>query len=168
MGAALWLLVIGIQLQPGTLANPGEVGSGTGRSTGDPGDEQDRSKEMNGSDDKVESLDRTVLRVGDTDVTLTLDDVKAIRAALLDYLRQSDYEDRDALIGWTQGPAWIDAERNARVGPWLLGSEGKDIILRYREPPGQHAGKAHKATLTRDASKWTVGSLVMERIRTRR
>lgn len=156
MGVACWLFAIGVLAQPaaGTAADP------TAR--------QGQNSKRLASDDKVESLDRTVLRVGDTEVAVTLDDVKAIRAALIDYLRQSDYEDRDALIGWTQGPAWIDAERNARVGPWLLGTEGKDIILRYREPPGQHAGKAHKATLTRDASKWTVGGLVMERIRTRR
>ena len=123
---------------------------------------------MNGSDDKVESLDRTVLRVGDADVSVTLDDLKAMRAALLDYLKASDYEDRDALLGWTKGPAWIDPEGTARIGPWVLGSEGKDLFLRYREPPGEHAGKAHKATVTKKDGAWTVSNLVMERIRTRR
>lgn len=123
---------------------------------------------MRGNDDEVESLDRTVLRVGDAEVALTLDDVKALRDALLDYLKRSDYEDRDELIRWSGGPAWIDPEGRVRIGPWLLGSDGKVMFLRYREPPGQYAGKAHKATLTRKDGTWTIRDLVMERIRTRR
>jgi len=122
---------------------------------------------MKGSDD-VESLERTVLRVGEAEVELTLDDVKAIRDALVAYLKQSSYEDRDALLPWSDGPAWIDGDGKARIGPWLLGSDGKAIYLRYREPPGEFAGKAHKAILTKAEGKWTVTDLVMERIRTRR
>jgi hypothetical protein len=122
---------------------------------------------MSGSD-KVESLDKTVIRVGDADVTLTLDELKGIRASLLDHLKASSYEDRDALLNWTQGPAFIDSAGVARIGPWVLGVEGKDVFLRYREPPGQSAGKAHKAILARKDGGWSVTDLVMERIRTRR
>lgn len=121
-----------------------------------------------GGGDKVESLDRTVLKVGDAEVELTLDDARAIRAALLDYLKQSDYEDRDELLRWSQGAARIDADGSVRIGPWILGSDGEEIFLRYREPPGQFAGKAHKAFLARKDKTWTVTDLQMERIRTRR
>ena len=122
---------------------------------------------MKGSDGKVESLDRTVLRVGDADVTVTLDDAKAIQVALLDYLKRSDYEDRDALIRWT-GPAFIDPEGTVRIGVWVLGSQGKDIFLGYREPFGPQGAKAHKALLAEKDGIWTVRSLVMEWIRPRR
>ena len=120
---------------------------------------------MKGSDDKIASLDRTVLRVGDADVAVTLADVKAIQAALLDYLKRSDYGDRDELIGWTRGPAWIDTEGMVRIGPWLLGSTDKQIYLRYREAPGRLAARAHKALLARKDGKWTVTDVVMEKIR---
>jgi hypothetical protein len=119
---------------------------------------------MEDNSDKIESLDRTVLRVGDADMSLTLDDVKAIQVALLDYLKRSDYEDRDALIGWSRGLAWIDADGKVRIGPWLLGSDGKDILLRYREPPGEHMAKAHRASLTKKDGTWTVSNLAMEHI----
>ena len=131
-------------------------------------DERSGSTRMNGNSDKIESRDRTIIRVGDAEMSLTLDDVKAIQAALLDYLKKSDYEDRDALIGWTQGLAWIDPEGKVRIGPWLLGSDEKSLFLRYREPPGQYAGKAHRAFLTKKDEGWTVTKLVMERIRARR
>lgn len=122
---------------------------------------------MTGSDGKIASLDKTVLRVGDTDVELTLDDAKAIQKALVEYLQQSKYEDRDELLKWS-GPAFIDAEGKLRIGPWLMGSDGKEIYLRYREPPGQFAGKAHRAFLEKKDGTWTVTRLLMERIRVRR
>jgi hypothetical protein len=122
---------------------------------------------MNDDNAKIESLDRTVIRVGETEVSLTLDDAKAIRAALLDYLKASSYEDRDELIRWT-GPAFIDTEGKVRIGVWLLGSDGKDIYLRYRERPGQNMAKAHRAFLTKENGTWTVSNLMMEHISLRR
>jgi hypothetical protein len=129
--------------------------------------QQGGSGRMKGNDDKVESLERTVLRVGDADVTLTLDELKSIRDALVAYLKASTYEDRDALLPWSDGPAFIDPEGVARIGPWVLGVQGKEIYLRYREPPGQSAGKAHKAILAKKDGTWSVTDLVMERIRVR-
>lgn len=130
-------------------------------------DESGSTKKMKGSDDEVESLQRTVLRVGEAEVELTLDDVRAIRDALVGYLERSSYEDRDALLPWSRGPGWIDAEGRVRIGPWLLGSRGTQIFLRYREPPGALAGKAHKAVLARKDGRWTVTDMVMERIKRR-
>jgi hypothetical protein len=123
---------------------------------------------MNGDSSKIESLDRTVLRVGDAEVSVTLEDAKAIQAALLAYLKQSDYEGRDGLIGWSQGQAWIDAEGKVRIGPWLLGSDGREIYLRYREAPGQHMARAHRASLIKKDGAWTVSGLMTEHISARR
>jgi len=121
---------------------------------------------MNG-EGKVESLERTVLRVGDHDVELTFDDAKAIQKVLLDYLKQSSYEDRDELLKWSD-PAFIDGDGTLRVGLWVLGADAKQMFLRFREPPGQFAGKAHKAILAKTDGTWTVTDLMTERIRVRR
>jgi hypothetical protein len=125
---------------------------------------------VTGGGGEIEGLERTVLRVGEADVLVTREGVKAMQVALLDYLRQQlHYEDRDELLRWSGGPAWIDGDGRARIGPWLLGSEGSEIYLRYREPPGVLAAKAHRATLGQtDAGGWAVTGLVMERIRVRR
>jgi hypothetical protein len=121
---------------------------------------------MSAANDK--SPDHVVLRVGDSDVTVTLADAAAIRTALQEYLKQSSYEDRDAVLPWTQGTPRIDADGTLRIGPWVLGTDDKEVFLRYREPPGQFAGKAHKAVLKKDGDTWTVSDVVMERIRVRR
>jgi hypothetical protein len=114
------------------------------------------------------SPDHVVLRVGEADVTVSLADAAAIRTALQEYLKQSSYEDRDAVLPWTQGTPRIDVDGTLRIGPWVLGTDDKEIFLRYREPPGQFAGKAHKAVLKKDGDTWTVSDVVMERIRVRR
>ena len=122
---------------------------------------------MSGSDEEVKSKERTVLRVGDAEVELTFDDAKAIQKALLDYLEQSSYEDRDELLKWSD-PAFIDGDGTLRVGLWVLGADAKQMFLRFREPPGQFAGKAHKAILARTDGTWKVTDLMTERIRVRR
>jgi hypothetical protein len=121
---------------------------------------------MSAANDK--SPDQVVLRVGEADVTVSLADAAAIRTALQEYLKQSSYEDRDAVLPWTQGTPRIDVDGTLRIGPWVLGTDDKEIFLRYREPPGQFAGKAHKAVLKKDGDTWTVSDVVMERIRVRR
>jgi len=114
------------------------------------------------------SADHVVLRVGDADVSVSLTDAAVIRTALQEYVKQSNYEDRDALLPWTQGTPRIDEDGTLRIGPWVLGTDGKQLYLRYREPPGQFAGKAHKAILKKEGAAWTVSDLVMERIRVRK
>ncbi len=121
---------------------------------------------MKDGDGEIESLDRAVVHVGAVEVTLTLDDAKAMEVALLSYLKQSDHEDRDELIRWT-GPAWIDVEGLVRIGPWLLGSDGKDLFLRRREPGGRHGAKAHRALLIRKDGAWIVSKVETEWIRRR-
>lgn len=121
------------------------------------------------SDDQIESLDRTVLQVGDAEVPITLKDAKAMQRALVDYLKKSDYEDRERLLGETErDTAWIDSDGDIRIGLWLLDSDDSDIILRYREPPGSLAGKAHVAVLSRKGGTWTLKEMRTERIKVRR
>lgn len=121
---------------------------------------------MNASEES-NGPDQAVVQVGSTEVVVTLDDAKAIRDALLDYLRRSDYYARDRLVGWTDGGARIDPAGKVRLGPWVLGSDGSRLVLRYREPPGPEAGKAHRASVEKDGEAWVITGLVMERIRQR-
>jgi hypothetical protein len=121
---------------------------------------------MSAASDK--SAEQVVLRVGEADVSVTLSDAAAIRTALREYLEKSSYEDRDALLPWTQGEPRIGSDGTLRIGPWVLGSNGKELYLRYREPPGQLAAKAHKALLKKDGENWIVSDLVMEHISVRR
>lgn len=117
----------------------------------------------------LESLERTVVRVGDADVVITLQDAKEMQAALLGYLKASKYEDRGELMRWSQGPSvWLDPDGIVRIGPWVLGVEDREIILRYREPPAGDAAKAHKAYLAKKDGRWIVKEVLTERIRVRR
>jgi streptomycin 6-kinase len=109
------------------------------------------------NDETVENLKRTLLHVGGRDLVVTQEDAKAIRAALLEWLRQSDREDRENLVRWTQGPAWIDPDGTVRVGPWLLGAEGSGLVLRYREKE-----RLHTAAVSRDGGAWTIGRVTTE------
>jgi hypothetical protein len=120
--------------------------------------------------EQIESLERTVLHVGNREVPVTREDAKAIQTALLAYLKTSNYPDREELLRWTQGDssAWIDGEGIVRIGPWLLDAEDTRMFLRYREAPGQLAAKAHKAYLTRTDGSWKISELRAERIPVRR
>jgi hypothetical protein len=125
------------------------------------------TKKMTGTDSKIDSLERTALRVGDAELTVTLDDAKAIEVALVDYLKKSDYEFREELLRWT-GPAFIDAEGTVRIGLWVLGSRANDLYLRYRERPGQHMAIAHVASLSKKDGAWAVTNVVTEHLSIRR
>ena len=122
---------------------------------------------MTGTDNKIDSLERTALRVGDAELTVTLDDAMAIEVALVDYLKKSNYEFREELLRWT-GPAFIDAEGTVRIGLWILGSRGNDLYLRYRERPGQHMAIAHVASLSKKDGTWAVTNVVTEHLSIRR
>jgi hypothetical protein len=115
----------------------------------------------------TEDLDRRVLRVGDADVTLTLDDAKAIEVALLDYLKQSDYEFREKLIRMTSS-ARIDAQGKMWIGPWLVGADRGVIYARYVERPSPRSAFAHRASLRKQDGAWTVMKVLTEHITLRR
>lgn len=147
----------------GIVGTLGALALATIAGTARAGDQERSTKKM--SDD--ESLKETVLRVGEADVTITLADAKAMREALQVYLKASDYPERDEVLVWTQGDAWIDADGTVRIGPWLLGSEDGELCLRYREPATALAMKAHRAVVEKKDGAWTVTKLEMERIRGR-
>src|SRR5262245_58831594 len=122
MTARVRLLVACLPLLVGSASARGEAGPRPDQASGAgmDGQQSGSAKKMKAND--VESLDKTVIHVGGADVTLTLDELKAIRTALVDYLKASSYEDRDAILGWSQGPAFIDSQGTARIGPWVLGT----------------------------------------------
>jgi hypothetical protein len=151
----------------GIVGSLGALALATDAGTARAGDQERSKKKMSSDDDASESLKDTVLRVGETDVTITLADAQAMREALRAYLKASDYPERDEVLVWTKGEASIDPDGSVRIGPWLLGAEDGEIILRYREPATALAMKAHRAVVEKKDGAWTVSRLEMERIRRR-
>jgi hypothetical protein len=105
----------------------------------------------------VEGLRQTTVRVGASDVTVTLEDTRAMRKALLEALKASDLDDRDDLVAWAQGPAWISPDGRARVGPWTVEAHDDELVLRYREP-----ARSHRATVVWAAGVWKVTRVALE------
>lgn len=151
----------------GVVGSLGALALAADAGTARAGDQERSTKNMSSDDDTSGSLKETVLRVGEADVTITLADARAMREALRAHLKGSDYPERDAVLVWTQGEAWIDAEGSVRIGPWLLGAEGGELYLRYREPATALAMKAHRAVVEKKDGAWTVVKLETERIRGR-
>ncbi len=112
---------------------------------------------MNDDPETIEGLRQTTVRVGASDVTVTLEDARAMRKALLEALKSSDLDDRDDLVAWAQGPAWIAPDGRARVGPWTLEAHDDELVLRYREP-----ARSHRATVLWAAGVWTVTRVALE------
>jgi hypothetical protein len=112
---------------------------------------------MDDDPETVEGLRKTTVRVGASDVAVTLEDARAMRQALLAALKASDLDGRDDLAAWAQGPAWIAPDGIARVGPWTLEAHGDELVLRYREP-----ARAHRATVVWAAGAWTVTRVALE------
>jgi hypothetical protein len=113
------------------------------------------------NDGTREGLGETVVHVGGTDLTITRADLAGIRTALIEFLEQAGPEGA-ALVGWARGPAWIDAEGLARVGPWVVGAEGDDLFVRFRQSAGSLAMTAHRASLARNGGTWMVVRMVRE------
>jgi hypothetical protein len=112
---------------------------------------------MDDDPETVEGLRQTSVRVGASDVTVTLEDARAMRKALLEALKASDLDDREDLVAWAQGPAWISPDGWARVGPWTVEAHDDDLVLRYREPQ-----RSHRATLVWAAGVWKVTRVALE------
>jgi hypothetical protein len=112
---------------------------------------------MSDDPETVEGLRQTTVRVGASDVTVTLEDTRAMRKALLEALKASELDDRDDLVAWAQGPAWIAPDGLARVGPWTLQAHDDELVLRYREP-----ARSHRATVLWAAGVWTVTRVALE------
>ena len=105
-------------------------------------------------------------------ITLTVEDAKAMNAALLAYLNAADpsqLPDRDYLIQWSQGPAFIDVDGVLRISTWVLGSEDDGLVLNCRMPAAEGATqrKEYVASLVRD-EVWRVTRLRMKHVYLRR
>ena len=112
---------------------------------------------MDDDPETVEGLRQTTVRVGASDVAVTLEDARAMRTALQGALKASDLDDRDDLVAWAQGPAWIAPDGIARVGPWTLEAHDDELVLRYREP-----ARSHRATVVWAAGVWKVTRVAAE------
>jgi hypothetical protein len=114
----------------------------------------------------------TTIKVGGNTLTITLDDAKAMEAALVSYLAAADtkeIEDRDELLQWTRGgPSWIDENGIVRISEWLLEVRGQDLVLTYRMQGMEDAPaiKGYAARLAHEDS-WRVVSVHVVRIRRR-
>jgi hypothetical protein len=109
---------------------------------------------------------------GRSRITLTTEDAKAMNAALLAYLNMADASqvpDRDYLIQWSQGPAFIDVDGVLRISTWVLKSMDEGLVLNCRMPPG--AGgierREYIASLVRDDG-WRVTRVRPIQVRLRR
>lgn len=112
---------------------------------------------MSDDPETVEGLRQTTVRVGASEVTVTLEDARAMRKALLDALKASDLEGRDDLVAWAQGPAWIAPDGIARVGPWTCEAHDGELVLRYREPQ-----RSHRANVVWAGGEWKVTRVAAE------
>lgn len=115
----------------------------------------------------------TTIAYGGAEITLTVNDAKAIESALVAYLEVvdvKDVEDRDYLLAQTRGgPAWIDTDGVLRISAWLLQSRPSGLVLTFRMPAPEEAGvlKGYVASLIREEN-WKVAHIDVERIRRRR
>ena len=112
---------------------------------------------MSDDPETVEGMRQTTVRVGASEVTVTLEDARAMRKALLEALKASELDGRDGLVTWAQGPAWISPDGIARVGPWVLEAHDDELVLRYREP-----SRSHRATVVWAAGVWKVTRVAPE------
>jgi len=114
----------------------------------------------------------TTIDWGDSRITLTVEDAKAMNAALLAYLNAADASqmpDRDYLIQWSQGPAWIDVDGVVRINIWALRAEDEGLVLTCRMPAAEGARerKEYVAAIVRD-DVWRVTNVHAKYVRLRR
>jgi hypothetical protein len=114
----------------------------------------------------------TTIDWGESRITLTVDDAKAMNTALLTYLNAADpsqLPDRDYLIQWSQGPAWIDVEGVVRINVWVLQSEAEGLVLNCRMPTAEGARdrKEYVAPVVRD-DVWRVTNVRAKYVHLRR
>jgi hypothetical protein len=109
---------------------------------------------------------------GGSRITLTVEDAKAMNAALLAYLdaaNSSEVPDRDYLIQWSQGPAFIDVDGALRISTWVLKSTDEGLVLNCRIPTGAAAieRREYTASLVHDDG-WRVTRVRPIHVRLRR
>jgi hypothetical protein len=97
--------------------------------------------------------DRTVIDLGSSKVVVTVDDAKAVRAALLERLAQFTSPYRDYLIDMAKLGDIALRERHVDIGRWALQESSGRLVLMHRGP---NASTFHSADVTNAAGRWSV------------
>ena len=101
--------------------------------------------------------DRTTVTLAGAALTITLDDARAMKAALVRALDESSAEHRDHLVRMTvQAPVWIDPDGLVHIGAWLLERRQDALALTFRMPSGGTVRLGYVARVERAEDAWTV------------
>ena len=109
------------------------------------------------SDPQVESCWETaIIRFGDKDIVLTLEDGKQIRAAALKFLETEDPPLEKEVL--RPGEPFIDCEGTMRLMAWILeGDDDNDppaLRLTHRVVDNEHMIVREEIEIQRDGSEW--------------
>ena len=115
------------------------------------------------------SSDRTVIALPSGNVEATLADGPGLREALLKQLHASDVPDRDELIQWTEhASARVDPEGGFRLGTWVLGELGGELVLSNRLHQTSEGMLIYLAPVAKEHGVWTVKEVQSEIVHARR
>ncbi len=97
--------------------------------------------------------DRTVIDLGSAKLVVTMDDAKAVRAALLERLAKLESPYRDYLIDMAKLGDITLQERHVDIGRWALQEWSGRLVLMQRGP---NASTFHTADVANAAGRWSV------------
>jgi len=101
--------------------------------------------------------------------TVTVEDLEAMRTALLEYLRGSALDDREALLRLTESSnATIDSGDSKRIGLWRLSAESKGMFLQLRTAGDERMTVNYRAAIERLNEEWRVTGIKTQFIHGRR
>lgn len=108
--------------------------------------------------------DHTTIALAEGLVTVTLDDARAMKDALLRALDASQVEHREHLIRMTaSAPVWIDPDGVVRIGAWLLERAQDAMALTFPLPSGGALRLRCVARVERAEGGWSVTRIDLER-----
>jgi hypothetical protein len=108
--------------------------------------------------------DRTTVTLAGAALTITLDDARAMKEALVRALGESPAEHRDHLVQMTvQAPVWIDPDGLVHIGAWLLERRQDALALTFQMPSGGTVRLGYVARVERAEEVWTVTRIDFER-----
>lgn len=118
-------------------------------------------KESAVTNEPMESVsDHVELDVAGVKMRITLDDGKAIKAALLRWLRKSDLGDKELLIKVTKpAPVYVSVDSCLQIGRWCLMSDEGKLSLYARWPITRIGATAYRAYITKEKEVWRVLSV---------
>jgi hypothetical protein len=121
------------------------------------------------SDTPASHVEHVEIEVARVKMLITVEDGSAIKAALLDWLQQSDLGDKTELIGITQ-TAQVSIAQDAvlRIGRWNLHADQDRLVLTLRGPTGPAGAIGFSASIAKEAGAWRVHDVVPVHIHARR